>query len=76
MNSVEDTPRSVFQRALVFASGVNIFNLCPLLIFNNFICFNKVILRLGVGGRKQDKAYHSVCFQLKYPPPNFENHQH
>ena len=47
MNNVEDTPSFVFQRALVFASGVNILNLCSFLIFNNFICFNKVVLRLG-----------------------------
>ena len=57
MNNVEDIPDFVFQRALVSASGVNILNLCSFLILNNFICFNKMVLRLGVGGRKQDKAF-------------------
>ena len=52
MNTVEDTTSFVFQRALVFASGVNILNLCSFLIFNNLIFFNKVVLRLG-GGRKK-----------------------
>lgn len=66
MNNVEDIPGFVFQRAVVFASGVNIFNLCSFLIFNNFICFNKMVLRLGVGGRKQDKAFNTpfVSFNM------------
>lgn len=51
MNTVEDNNQLCLSKSIgICPSGVNILNLCSFLIFNNFIFFNKVVLRLG-GGR-------------------------